>query len=66
MTQHTSIASDRVAIGVLAERMIAERRVALVPADIKKLVPKAVFVIETSVRCLPVKVPRVRCSRTTS
>jgi NAD(P) transhydrogenase subunit alpha len=38
--------SDRINIGVLAERAPGERRVALVPADIKKLIPKAGFVIE--------------------
>jgi NAD(P) transhydrogenase subunit alpha len=39
--------SDRINIGVLVERASGERRVALVPADVKKLMSKAAFVIES-------------------
>jgi H+-translocating NAD(P) transhydrogenase subunit alpha len=39
--------SDRINIGVLLERAHGERRVALIPADIKKLITKAMFVIES-------------------
>lgn len=39
--------SDRINIGVLAERMAGERRVALIPSDIGKLISKAGFVIES-------------------
>jgi NAD(P) transhydrogenase subunit alpha len=39
--------SDRINIGVLAERTAGERRVALIPSDIGKLIPKAGFVIES-------------------
>jgi NAD(P) transhydrogenase subunit alpha len=39
--------SDRINIGILAERAAGERRVALIPADIKKLISKAKFVIES-------------------
>jgi NAD(P) transhydrogenase subunit alpha len=39
--------SDRINIGVLLERAAGERRVALIPADIKKLISKAGFVIES-------------------
>jgi NAD(P) transhydrogenase subunit alpha len=39
--------SDRMNIGVLVERATGERRVALIPADIKKLISKATFVIES-------------------
>jgi H+-translocating NAD(P) transhydrogenase subunit alpha len=39
--------SGRINVGVLAERVRGERRVALVPADIKKLISKATFVIES-------------------
>ena len=39
--------SDRINIGVLAERAAGERRVALVPSDIGKLISKAGFVIES-------------------
>lgn len=39
--------SDRINIGILAERATGERRVALIPADIKKLISKAGFVIES-------------------
>jgi NAD(P) transhydrogenase subunit alpha len=39
--------SDRINVGVLAERARGERRVALVPADIKKLISKVTFVIES-------------------
>jgi NAD(P) transhydrogenase subunit alpha len=39
--------SDRINIGVLLERAARERRVALIPADIKKLISKAGFVIES-------------------
>jgi NAD(P) transhydrogenase subunit alpha len=38
--------SDRINIGVLLERAAGERRVALIPSDIKKLISKARFVIE--------------------
>src|SRR6266702_6379298 len=38
--------SDRIKIGVLKERMTGERRVALIPADIQKLISKATFAIE--------------------
>jgi proton-translocating NAD(P)+ transhydrogenase subunit alpha len=39
--------SDRINIGILAERAAGERRVALLPADIGKLISKAGFVIES-------------------
>jgi NAD(P) transhydrogenase subunit alpha len=39
--------SDRINVGVLAERARGERRVAVVPADIKKLISKGTFVIES-------------------
>jgi proton-translocating NAD(P)+ transhydrogenase subunit alpha len=39
--------SDRINIGVLAERAAGERRVALVPSDIGKMISKAGFVIES-------------------
>src|SRR5882757_896871 len=39
--------SDRINIGVLAERAAGERRVALIPSDIGKLISKAGFVIES-------------------
>lgn len=39
--------SDRINVGVLVERANGEHRVALVPADIKKLVSKVRFVIES-------------------
>jgi NAD(P) transhydrogenase subunit alpha len=39
--------SDRINIGVLAERAAGERRVALIPTDIGKLISKAGFVIES-------------------
>src|ERR1700722_7864795 len=39
--------SDRINIGVLAERAVGERRVALIPSDIGKLISKAGFVIES-------------------
>ena len=39
--------SDRINIGVLAERAPGERRVALIPSDIGKLISKAGFVIES-------------------
>jgi NAD(P) transhydrogenase subunit alpha len=39
--------SDRINIGVLVERATGERRVALIPADIKKLISKATFVVES-------------------
>ena len=39
--------SDRINVGVLAERARGERRVALVPADIRKLISKVTFVIES-------------------
>src|ERR1700722_13176605 len=39
--------SDRINIGVLVERAAGERRVALVPSDIGKLISKAGFVIES-------------------
>jgi H+-translocating NAD(P) transhydrogenase subunit alpha len=39
--------SDRINIGVLVERASGERRVALIPADIRKLISKASFVIES-------------------
>jgi alanine dehydrogenase len=39
--------SDRINVGVLAERVRGERRVALVPADIKKLISKVTFVVES-------------------
>jgi H+-translocating NAD(P) transhydrogenase subunit alpha len=38
--------SDRINVGVLVERMTGERRVALIPADIKKLNSKIRFVVE--------------------
>jgi H+-translocating NAD(P) transhydrogenase subunit alpha len=39
--------SDRINVGVLVERASGERRVALIPADIKKLISKASFVVES-------------------
>jgi NAD(P) transhydrogenase subunit alpha len=39
--------SDRISVGVLLERASGERRVALIPADIQKLMSKATFVIES-------------------
>src|SRR5882762_1494224 len=39
--------SDRINIGVLAERAAGERRVALIPTDIGKLTSKARFMIES-------------------
>jgi NAD(P) transhydrogenase subunit alpha len=39
--------SDRINVGVLVERASGERRVALIPADIKKLISKVTFVIES-------------------
>src|SRR5271154_3797167 len=39
--------SDRINIGVPAERAAGERRVALIPSDIGKLISKAGFVIES-------------------
>src|ERR1700737_719742 len=39
--------SDRINIGVLLERASGERRVALIPADIKKLISKASFAVES-------------------
>src|ERR1700722_13656707 len=39
--------SDRINIGALAERAVGERRVALIPSDIGKLISKAGFVIES-------------------
>src|SRR5580698_2387439 len=39
--------SDLINIGVLAERAAGERRVALIPADIGKLISKAGFLIES-------------------
>ena len=39
--------SDRINIGVLAERTAGERRVALIPSDIGKLISRAGFLIES-------------------
>ena len=39
--------SDRISVGVLVERASGERRVALIPADVKKLMSKATFVVES-------------------
>ncbi len=39
--------SDRIKVGVLLERASGERRVALIPADIKKLNSKATFIVES-------------------
>src|SRR5712671_2649291 len=39
--------SDRIKVGVLRERASGERRVALIPADIKKLNSKATFIVES-------------------
>jgi NAD(P) transhydrogenase subunit alpha len=39
--------NQQTVIGVLAERAASERRVALIPADIKKLIANAEFVIES-------------------
>jgi NAD(P) transhydrogenase subunit alpha len=39
--------SDRINIGILAERAAGERRVALIPSDIGKLISKAGFLIES-------------------
>src|ERR1700675_2036943 len=39
--------TQQIVIGVLAERATGERRVALIPADIKKLISRAAFVIES-------------------
>ena len=38
---------DRISVGVLLERASGERRVALIPADVKKLVPRGTFLIES-------------------
>jgi NAD(P) transhydrogenase subunit alpha len=38
--------TEQIVVGVLAERAAGERRVALIPADIKKLISKAIFVVE--------------------
>jgi len=40
-------ASNRIKIGVLRERATGERRVALIPADIRRLDSKATFVVES-------------------
>src|SRR3984957_5567076 len=40
--------SDRIKMGVLLERASGERRVALIPADIKKLNSKARFLVESA------------------
>src|SRR6267378_3496843 len=39
--------SDRIKVGVLLERASGERRVALIPADIRKLNSKATFIVES-------------------
>ena len=39
--------SDRIKVGVLLERASGERRVALIPADMKKLSSKANFIVES-------------------
>jgi hypothetical protein len=39
--------SDRIKVGVLLERTSGERRVALIPADIRKLISKATVVVES-------------------
>src|SRR5260221_10985863 len=39
--------SDRIKVGVLLERASGERRVALIPTDIKKLNSKATFIVES-------------------
>src|SRR5258708_19137947 len=39
--------SDRIKVGVLLERASGERRVALIPADIKKLNSKATVIVES-------------------
>jgi alanine dehydrogenase len=36
--------SNRINVGVLVERASGERRVALIPADIQKLISKVMFV----------------------
>jgi H+-translocating NAD(P) transhydrogenase subunit alpha len=38
---------DRITVGVLLERASGERRVALIPPDIRKLIPKVTFVVES-------------------
>src|ERR1700680_4226079 len=43
MTTHT----HETVVGILAERSSGERRVALIPGDIKKLISKAAFLIES-------------------
>jgi NAD(P) transhydrogenase subunit alpha len=40
--------SNRLKIGILRERAVGERRVALVPADIKQLNDRAAFVVESN------------------
>ena len=39
--------SDHIKVGILRERSSGERRVAVVPADVKKLNPKVTFVLES-------------------
>jgi NAD(P) transhydrogenase subunit alpha len=39
--------SDRIKVGILRERSSGERRVAVIPADVKKLNPKVTFVVES-------------------
>jgi len=39
--------SDRIKVGILRERSSGERRVAVIPADVKKLDPKVTFVVES-------------------
>jgi NAD(P) transhydrogenase subunit alpha len=38
---------DRITVGVLLERASGERRVALIPPDVKKLISKVTFVVES-------------------
>ncbi len=43
--------SDRIKVGVLLERTSGERRVALIPADIRKLISKATVAVESGAGC---------------
>jgi hypothetical protein len=41
-----TVPTQQIAVGVLSERAAGERRVALIPADIKRLMSSATFVVE--------------------
>jgi H+-translocating NAD(P) transhydrogenase subunit alpha len=42
-----TVSAQPIAVGVLSERAPGERRVAMIPADVKKLISSATFVVET-------------------